>query len=85
MTEFKLAERDFDPRDYEPLSVEWDDEIMQAIREEEKAEREKEIADSIEEFMRDIFGLAGDPPKKTVEDFYRKKVKSIHLSGGTLT
>jgi len=29
--------------------------------------------------------LAGDPPKKTVEGFYRKKVKSIHLSGGTLT
>ena len=56
MTEFKLAERDFDPRDYEPLSVEWDDEIMQAIRQEEKAEREKEIADSVNEALEYIFG-----------------------------
>ena len=55
MSEFKIAERDFDPRDYEPLSEEWDEEQAEALRKERAIERERIIADSINDAMRDIF------------------------------
>ena len=62
MTEFQIAERALDPEIMDDhmigctcvLCEEWDDEIMQAIRREEKAEREKEVANNVNEALRDI-------------------------------